>query len=331
MPSHVVLVGPHDFFFDPVAAALRAQGDTSTRYSSIDAFARRADALDGADVLYAVGYLPVTRERLAHTGKLRAVISPWTGTDGFDEAAATDLGIIVGNGQVPENAESMAEATIMMVLSCLYDFNESQRRLRANLPNPADLTARMLKGKTLGFIGYGGIAKEMTARLSGWGVRLQAHTPRPPQAYPGVSFVGLDEVLATSDVICVLAPLNAGTRNLLNAQRLAATKSGAILVVTSRGGIVDEAALHDLTQRGHFSAVALDVFETEPLPADSPLRGLDKAVLTPHCVGLTRESRVRLIETGVTNVLRVLAGEAPLYVRNPAILDAWRRRWSRQA
>lgn len=326
MTLHVVLVGPHDFFFDPAAAAVRAEGHRTTRYGAVDDFLRQDDALDDADVLYAVGYLPVPRERLARAPKLRAVISPWTGTDGFDEQAASDLGIIVGNGQVPENAESMAEATIMMMLSCLYDFNESQRRLRANVPNPADLTARMLKGKTVGFIGYGGIAKEMTARLSGWGVRLQAHTPRPPAA-PGVTFMGLDELLATSDVICVLAPLNAGTRNLLSAARLAATKPGAILVVSSRGGIVDETALHDLTQRGHFSAVALDVFETEPLPRDSALRDLDKAILTPHCVGLTRESRVRLIETGVANVMRVLSGEAPLYIRNPQILDAWRARW----
>ncbi len=327
MTLQVVLVGPHDFFFEPAAAAVRAAGHRATRYSSIDDFARQADALDHADVLYAVGYLPVSRERLARAARLRAVISPWTGTDGFDEQAATELGIIVGNGQVPENAESMAEATIMMVLSCLYDFNESQRRLRANIANPPDLTARMLKGKTLGFIGYGGIAREMTARLAGWGVRLLAHTPRPPASARDVSFVGLDELLAASDIVCVLAPLNGSTRNLLDARRLGAAKPGAILVVTSRGGIVDEAALHDLTRRGHFSAVALDVFETEPLPRDSALRDLEKAILTPHCVGLTRESRVRLIETGVSNVMRVLAGGAPLYIRNPQILDAWRARW----
>lgn len=327
MSLHVVLVGPHYFFFDPVAAAVRAQGDRVTCYASLEDFHAREDALDDADVLYAVGYLAVSRERMARAKRLRAVISPWTGTDGFDEAAATDLGILVGNGQVPENAESMAEATIMMVLSSLYDFNESQRRLRDGRPNPADLAARTLKGKTLGFIGYGGIAKEMTVRLQGWGARLQAYTPRPPLGANRVNFTGLDHLLATSDVICVLAPLNAGTRNLLNAERLASTKQGAVLVVTSRGGIVDEKALHDLAARGHFSAVALDVFETEPLPKDSPLRNLDKAILTPHCVGLTQESRVRLIETGVTNVMRVLAGEAPLYVRNPGIMEAWRGRW----
>ncbi len=327
MPLHAVLVGPHDFFFAPVEAAVRAGGHRATRYRSLDEFRDRVDALDDADVLFSVSSLPVTRERMARAKTLRAVISAWTGTEGFDEAAATDLGIIVGNGQAPENAESLAEATIMLVLSCLYDFNETQRRLRAGEPNPPVLTARMLKGKVLGFIGYGGIAKAMTERLAGWGVRLQANTPRPPASAGPVAFVGLDQLLATSDVICVLAPINAGTRNLLDAARLASTKPGAVLVVTSRGGIVDEQALYDLAERGHFSAVALDVFATEPLPMDSPLRNLKKAVLTPHFVGLTREARVVLIETGVTNVMRVLAGEAPLYVRNPEILEAWRRRW----
>jgi phosphoglycerate dehydrogenase-like enzyme len=221
----------------------------------------------------------------------------------------------------------MAEATIMMVLSCLYDFNASQRRLRDGVPNPPALTARMLKGKTLGFIGYGGIAKAMTARLTGWGVRLQAHTPRPPAGVTAVTFVGLDELLATSDITCVLAPLNDAARNLLNARRLASTRAGSILVVTSRGGIVDEAALYDLASRGHFSAVALDVFATEPLPADSPLRRLENAVLTPHCVGLTQDSRAIMVEVGVINVLNVLEGKAPLYVRNPQILEAWRARW----
>lgn len=327
MPFHIVLVGPHHFFFEPVIQALRPRGARFTYCPALKDFQERPDALDDADVLYAVGYLPVTRAMMARAPRLRAVISPWTGTDGFDEAAATDLGILVGNGQVPENADSMAEATIMMVLSCLYDFNASQRRLRDGVPNPPALTARMLKGRTLGFIGYGGIARAMTARLGGWGVRFQAHTPRPPADVSGVAFVGLDELLATSDIVCVLAPLNDSTRDLLNARRLASTKPGSILVVTSRGGIVDEAALYDLASRGYFGAVALDVFATEPLPMDSPLRRLENAVLTPHCVGLTQDSRAIMVGVGVTNVLNVLEGKAPLYVRNPQILDAWLARW----
>jgi D-3-phosphoglycerate dehydrogenase len=85
-----------------------------------------------------------------------------------------------------------------------------------------------------------------------------------------------------------------------------------------------------LDQEGHFNAIGLDVFEKEPLPKDSPLRGLKNAVLTPHSIGLTREMRVKSVEASVANVLRVLEGEAPLYIRNPQILDAWRARWAGQ-
>lgn len=321
-----VLVGALEVFFAPVEAAVAAAGHRFTRYRTASDFLGASDPLRSADVLYAVGSLPVSRELLARAPNLRAVVSPWTGTEGFDERAATDLCILVGNGQIPENAGSMAEATIMMILACLYDLNGAQRRLRDGLPGPTDLPARMLKGKTVGLIGYGGIARGVTRRLSTWDVEFLVHTPRPP-ADAAVRFVALDELLAVSDIVCLLAPLTAETRRLLNAERLAAMKRGAILINTARGGIVDEDALYALTKDGHLSSVGLDVFETEPLPMDSPLREIPGAVLTPHCVGHTQESRAKLVETGVANVLRVLEGRPPLYVRNPAIVDAWRARW----
>ncbi|MHB1207038.1 MAG: NAD(P)-dependent oxidoreductase, partial [Rhodospirillaceae bacterium] len=272
--------------------------------------------------------LPVSRERLGRAPKLRAVISPWTGTEGFDVRAATDLCILVGNGQIPENTEGMAEATVMLILACLYDLNGAQRKFREGLFTPADLTARMLKGKIVGLIGYGGIARAVTKRLSTWEVEFRAYTPRPPaDAAPEIRFVALDELLAVSDIVCVLTPLTAETRNLLDAGRLALMKRGSVLINTARGGIIDENAVCALMKEGHLSRVGLDVFETEPLPMNSPLRALPEAVLTPHCVGHTVEARVKLIETGVTNVLRVLEGQPPLYMRNPEILEAWRRRW----
>jgi phosphoglycerate dehydrogenase-like enzyme len=326
MTLEAVLVGPLDFFFAPAEAALTAKGHRVRRYASTTAFLQQQDALLQADVLYAVGYLSVSRALLAAAPKLRAVISPWTGTDGFDERAATDLCILVGNGPAPENAESMAEATVMMILACLYDLNGTQRRFQEGLSVPTILTARMLKGKTIGLIGYGGIARGIVQRLSTWGAAFRAYTPRPP-ADADMSFVTLEELLATSDIVCVLAPLTAETRNMLDAKRLATMKRGAILINTSRGGIVDEAALYALMKDGHLANVGLDVFETEPLPMDSPLRQLPGAVLTPHYVGHTQESRARLVGLGVDNVMRVLEGRAPFYIRNPEILEAWRARW----
>lgn len=328
----VVLVGPQDFFFDPVAAAVAAKGHTSTRYKDPAEFLARQDALDRAAVLYAVGFCPVSRALMARAPNLRAVISPWTGTEGFDEKAASDLGIIVGNGQIPENAESMAEATVLMLLACVYDVNATQQRFRDNIWHNPRLTARMLKGKTVGILGYGDIARGVVQRLSGWGVNFCATTRHPPKdpAHP-VRFLPLEEMLAASDIVCVLAPLSDETRNMLNAERLALMKRGSILVCTSRGGIIDEKALYKLAKDGHFFAVGLDVFETEPLPTDSPLRDLPNAFLTPHAIGHTYEMRAILIQAGVDNVMRVLDGKPPLYIRNPGIVDAWCARYGKPA
>jgi phosphoglycerate dehydrogenase-like enzyme len=314
-----------DFFFTPVAEAVAAKGCRPVRYRTPADFLADPTALDRAAVLYAVGFCPVSRETMSRGPGLRAVISPWTGTEGFDERAATDLGIVVGNGQIPENVESMAEATVLMILASLYDLNGSQRRFReTDVWAASQLTARMLKGKTIGILGYGGIARGVVARLAGWGVSFCATTRHPPADLPHpVRFLPLEDMLTASDIVCVLAPLTGETRGLLNSARLALMKRGSILICTSRGGIIDEAALVALANDGHFSAVGLDVFEQEPLPKDSPLRGLKNAVLTPHSIGHTREMRERLVETGVANVTRVLEGRPPLYVRNPEVLDVW--------
>jgi phosphoglycerate dehydrogenase-like enzyme len=333
MAAHdVVLVGSLDYYFNPVTEAVIAKGHNVVRYNMPADFAAKPDALDNASVLYAVGYCPVSREVMARAPHLRAVISPWTGTEGFDERAASELGIIVGNGKVPENADGMAEATVLMILACLYDFNTTQQRFRTQevwaIPQ---LTARQLKGKTIGLLGYGEIARGVVDRLAAWGVTFCATTRTPPAENPhGIAFLPLEEMLAASDIVCVLAPLTEQTRGMLSAARLKLMKRGSILVCTSRGGIIDEEALVRLDQEGHFNAIGLDVFEKEPLPKDSPLRGLKNAVLTPHSIGLTREMRVKSVEASVANVLRVLEGEAPLYIRNPQILDAWRARWAGQ-
>jgi len=320
----VVFAGHLDFFFEPVAAALAAKGYKSVHYRTAADFLANQDALANATVLYAHGFIPVSRETLSRAPHLTAVISTWMGTEGFDEKAATALGIVVGNGAVPENAESMAEATVLMLLSCLYDVNATQKRFREHVWGQPHLTARMLKAKTVGIFGFGGIARGVVQRLSGWGVNFLATTRHPPADATNVRFVPIDEMLAASDIVCVLAPLTDETRGLLNARRLAAMKRGSILICTSRGGIIDETALYDLATQGHFAAVGLDVYQTEPLPEDSPLRHLPNAFLTPHGIGLTQEARKRLIEAGVQNVLRVLDGEPPLYVRNPQVLPIWR-------
>ena len=174
-------------------------------------------------------------------------MSPVTGTDGIDERGATDLVIIVGNGQIPRNTESMAEATVMLMLACLYDLHGSEAVLRNDLPQPMPVSARMAKGKLLGLIGFGQIARAIARRLETWDVRIQTYMPRLRSPLPPhVERVELDQLLRTSDIVSVLSPLNDETQGVLNAERLGMLKQGAIFINTARGIIVDEAALYEL-------------------------------------------------------------------------------------
>ena len=333
MRGHILIVEPArvDILYNPIQAGLLGRGHRVTRYPGINEFISDRAARANADVLIGLG-VQVSRDLMASMPRLRAVMSPVTGTDGIDELAATELGIVVGNGQIPENTESLAEATVMLMLAALYDLRGSEMVLRESRSHPMPVTARMLKGKLIGLIGFGQIARAIVKRLSTWEVRFQTCTRRARSDLPReVSQVGLDELLHTSDIVTVLCPLTSETRGMLNAQRLASLKRGAIFVNTARGGIVDEAALAALVRSKHLQCIAVDVFATEPPPSDNPLRQLSdvEAILTPHMVGHTAESIERLPMATIESIERIMRGEPPLYVRNPQVIDAWRRRWNR--
>jgi phosphoglycerate dehydrogenase-like enzyme len=329
----VVCVGPAalDFIFDPIVAGLRQRAYEVVHYIDYSQFERDCAAvLEDAGVLVAVSNFPCTRELMARAPRLRALVSPFIGTEGFDEAAATALGIIVANGQVPENFLSMAESTILLILASLYSLHWWEQQLRDNLPHPPRVPGRMLNGRTVGMIGCGHIARAIAHRLHAWEVRLQTYVPRLRLPLPGgVTCVELDQLLQTSDVVCVLASLNAETHGMLDLKRLRLMKPDAVLINTARGGIIDEQALVQIARERPQMRIALDTFAHEPLPVESPLRALPNSILTPHAIGHTQESLAALTPAAIENVSRVLHGELPLYVRNPEVIPEWTRRWAR--
>src|SRR5262249_22484230 len=148
---------------------------------------------------------------------------------------------------------------------------------------------------------------------------------------PAMRRIGLDELLRTSDIVVVLASLNDETGGLLNATKLALMKPSAILVNMARGGIVDEPALIAALKDRTIAGAAIDVFAVEPLPADSPLRELPNVILTPHMIGHTYEAHHSLEVATRENLDRILAGQAPRYVVNPAVLPAWTKKWGATA
>jgi D-3-phosphoglycerate dehydrogenase len=297
-------------------------------YTDDDARHHNIASFRGTDALVVTPRFRCSLELMASIPGLRGVVSPVTGIEGIDVSAATDLGVIVANGHTRENSESLAEATILLVLAALYDLHGSESVLRHNLTRSAQPTARMLRGKTLGMIGFGEIARAMAARLSGWDLRILACARRIHATPADVTWGGIDELLRASDVVCVLASLNAETEKLLDAERLRLLKPGAVLVNTARGAIIDETALYQVAVERPDLRLALDVFTTEPLPSDSPLHTLPNAILTPHMVGHTQESIAAIPATAVENVRRILAGELPLHICNPEAIERWRARWS---
>ncbi|MFT8246067.1 NAD(P)-dependent oxidoreductase [Roseomonas sp. BN140053] len=263
-----------------------------------------------------------TRETLLAAPRLKGICFPTIGVESLDLTAATELGLPVGHGATEENWTGMAEATILLILALLYDLAGVTRVLRDRLPRPQPLLGRQLAGKTVGLIGYGRIARAVAARLTAFDVELLAHSPsrEPGSVSEGVSFTSLEDLLRRSDVVVVLVSINPASRGLLNGARLGLMKPSAVLVNTARGEAIEEAALVQVLRERRIAGAALDSFEVEPPPADSPLRALDNVILTPHLIGHTRESAESFRPALLENAVRILRGEAPLICRNPEVM-----------
>lgn len=240
--------------------------------------------------------------------ELKAIVSAVVGLEAVDLDAAASRSISVANSPANETSESMAEATILLILACLYDLRGNQEILRNNEPRPAKPSGRMLKGRTVGLVGFGRTAQAVATRLRGWDVNIHAYARHAAPPFEGVQFVSLESLMIQSDVVSVHVALNSESVNLLDERLLKTMKPGAVLVNTARGSIIDEIALARLCQSGHISTVGLDVFSTEPLHMDSPLRSLDHAILTPHRLGHTDESLRALAHTAAENILDFTAG-----------------------
>ncbi|MEV5601809.1 NAD(P)-dependent oxidoreductase [Streptomyces sp. NPDC052299] len=256
--------------------------------------------------------------------EVRGVVFASSGVNSIDVPDATRRGIVVANGATPENHGSMAEATIMLALALrlrLPDRIDALAQGRPR-PRPAELDSHSLRGATLGLVGFGRIAREVCLRLAGWGVGpILCHTRTPRhEEWPEVEFVSLERCLGEADIVSVHLPLDPATRGLIGARELGLMRREAVLINTSRGGIVDETALADALRRGDIAGAAIDTFETEPLPGDSPLRGAPNTILTDHVVGHTVEMYRSLVPAGVENTERVLRGERPLSFVNPDVL-----------
>jgi (S)-sulfolactate dehydrogenase len=258
-----------------------------------------AKALASADAWIVRNRTQVRGALLDAASKVRVVGRLGVGLDNIDVAACEARGIRVYPA-TGANAESVAEYVIAMALVLLRGAYLATAELASgSWPRTALSGGREASGKTLGLVGFGSIGRITAGKARSLGLQVVAHDPQlgdddPAWARHQVRPRSLDALLAGSDVVSLHVPLTPQTKGLLGRERLARMKRGAILVNTARGGVVDEAALAALLHDGHLGGAALDVFESEPLAAGSPLAGVPRLVLTPHIAGLTLESNARV-------------------------------------
>jgi phosphoglycerate dehydrogenase-like enzyme len=247
---------------------------------------------------------------------------PSVGYQHLDVDEAARVGIPVANA-AGANAISVAEHTIMGALSCLKKLTLQQEKMRQGQwaqDEMADHGVFELYGKTLGIIGLGQIGKQVAERARPFGCRILyydlARAGEEVEAELSVSFRELDALVAESDILCLHIPLTPDTRNMINAARVASMKQGAILVNVARGEVIDEDAVAAALKEGRLAGAVIDVFSEEPVPPDNPLLDCPNTVLTPHTAGATNESRLRIINVAMGNIVKVLKGEPPENVIN---------------
>jgi phosphoglycerate dehydrogenase-like enzyme len=316
--------------FDALCAALPTHGYRALRLSSPQALVADESALRQAKVIAGFGDMPIDASVLARATNLRGLVSCVSGTDGIDVEAATRAGVLVAHAPTFENAHSMAEAAMLLLLHLSYDLDGTRENLRAGRGRPHISIARMVKGQTIGLVGWGRIAHNLAALLAPWGAWLLVYSRRgvPPDLPAHAQAVTLDQLMRDADKVCVLAGARANTAPIVDRAHLALMKPSAHLINLSRGSTVDEAALTEALAARRIAGAALDVFAIEPLAADSPLRTLPNVILTPHHVGHTQEADDSLIPAIIGNVLALLRGELPAMIRNPEATNAWTTRWA---
>jgi D-3-phosphoglycerate dehydrogenase / 2-oxoglutarate reductase len=259
-------------------------------------------ALGGAGIII-IDHTPLPTDIAKKCAGLKHVVFLGTGARSYmnpEELAGLGIAVhlIKGYGDT-----AVAECAIALMWAAARGLAAMDRGMRAG--NWLRDDAMQLTGKTLGLIGFGGIAAEVARIALGSGLRVIAWN-RTPKKFAGVEFVSLEKLLAQSDVVSLHLLLNDETRGLITAKHIAAMKPGVILVNTARGAIVDETAMIEALKSGHIRHAGLDVFNIEPLPVDHPLTKLPNVTLSAHSAFRTPEASENLIHAAWEHCRRIV-------------------------
>ncbi len=250
--------------------------------------------------------------------QLKVISSMSVGVDHIDIAAATARGIPVGNtpGVL---TDATADQAFALMLSAARRIPEAERFLRAGkwvTWQPSLLLGADFAGATLGIVGFGRIGQAVAKRAQGFDMRVIYHDPTH-----GAQSVDLDTLLRESDFVSIHVPLTEKTKHLVNAKFLAKMKPNAVLVNTSRGGVLDQTALYHALKSNQIFAAALDVTDPEPLPTDSPLLELENCIIVPHLGSASKKTRDMMSLLAAQNLVAGLKGERLPHCVNPQVYE----------
>lgn len=266
--------------------------------------------LPGFDALMVRSATTVTKAIIEAATTLQVIGRAGVGVDNIDVPAATARGIMVINS--PQgNTISAAEHTLALLLSAARKVPAAQRSMDDGKWDRTSFTGHELYNKTLGIVGFGRIGREVASRAASFKMKVLAFDPFVKDeaiAATGAEPRELDALLAEADFVTLHVPKVKETAGLFSKERLLGMKKGAYLVNCARGGIVDEAALVEVLEAGHLAGAAFDVYEKEPLPVESPLRGAKNLVTTPHLAASTEEAQLRVAVDVAEQIRDVLAG-----------------------
>lgn len=263
---------------------------------------------------------PVTAEVIRKGKNLKIIAKNGVGYDNIDVQVATQNGIYVTTtpGAVEQ---TVADTTMGLMINLARNITLGDRSIRKG--GWERLRGTEVWEKRLGIIGLGTIGKNVAHRAKGFNMEILAYDPFMDLDYckkHEISSVGLDQIFETCDYITIHCLLNESTRHLVNSERLGKMKPGAFLINTSRGGVVEEKALAEVLRERKIAGAALDVFETEPLPKDSPLFDLDNIILIPHIAGYSHDVTIKAGVMVAESVLAALKGEVPPHLLNKEVV-----------
>ena len=300
-----------EFMDEAAVARLAAAHDTEYAPDLADRQTDIPGLMPGIRALIVRNRTKVTADLLASAPDLKVVGRLGVGLDNIDldACAASGVEVVPATGA---NTLSVAEYVVTNALILLRGaYTAGAEMLSGAWPRATCGAGREVRGRQLGLVGYGAIARETAALARPLGMNIAAFDPHLPDddtAWAGAKRCDLNTLLATSDVLSLHVPLTEATRHMIDADALARMPRGAVLINAARGGIVDEADLAASLHDGHLAGAALDVFETEPLTPDAARKfeGIGNLILTPHIAGVTEDSNTRVSALIADEVLKRL-------------------------